>query len=75
MLTTGRAAMQKKLMALLRRIEHSTTGVVTAWEDTYRNWEGYMKALQSFPKVKVEELPQAEAFHNRMGKRRASHHR
>jgi len=73
-LTTGRAALQKRIMALLRKIESCTHGVIQAWEDTFMNWEGSTKHLSQYPKTK-DELSgnQAEAFH-RMGKRRASHH-
>ena len=71
-LTTGRAALQKRIMNLLRKIESCTHGVIQAWEDTFMNWEGSTKHLSNYPKTKDEGAP-AEPFH-RMGKRRASHH-
>ena len=74
MLPTGRAAMQKKIMALLRKIDTCTQGVRQSWDDTYHIWDSTTVALLHFPKYKVEDLQQTDAFH-RIGKRRASHHR
>lgn len=68
----GRHLLQKKIMSLLRKIEHCTFGVQPAWEETFRNWEATSKILQSFPKGKPED-GQAEMFHRAIGKRRASH--
>jgi neurofibromin 1 len=59
-------------MALLRKINLWTPGVMQAWTDTFYNWEMSTKALTHFPKLKNDELPQSDAF-IRMGKRRASH--
>ena len=69
-LTTGRAALQKKITALLRKIAICTPGVMQAWTDTFYNWEVSTKALTNFPKQKNDELPSSDAFR---GKRRASH--
>ncbi|XP_068081132.1 neurofibromin [Anabrus simplex] len=71
-LTTGRAALQKRIMALLRKIEHCVNGVQPAWEETFRNWEASTKMLTSYPKAKLED-GQIEPFHRSVGKRRASH--
>ncbi|XP_054264930.1 neurofibromin isoform X3 [Macrosteles quadrilineatus] len=71
-LTTGRAALQKRIMALLRKIDHSGNGVQPAWEETFRNWESSTKLLTSYPKAKLED-GQVEPFHRSVGKRRASH--
>ncbi|RZF46611.1 hypothetical protein LSTR_LSTR002943 [Laodelphax striatellus] len=71
-LTTGRAALQKRIMVLLRKIEHCVNGVQPAWEETFRNWEGSTKLLTSYPKAKLED-GQMEPFHRSVGKRRASH--
>ncbi len=73
MLPTGRAAMQKKIMALLRKIDTCTQGVRQSWDETYRTWDSTTMALLHFPKLKSDDLAQSE-FH-RMGKRRPSHHR
>jgi neurofibromin 1 len=70
--TQGRAALQKHIMSLLRKIEHCVNGVQPAWEETFRNWEITSKMLQNYPKGKLED-GQAELFHRSMGKRRASH--
>ncbi|XP_049859509.1 neurofibromin isoform X2 [Schistocerca gregaria] len=68
----GRAALQKRIMALLRKIEHCINGVQPAWEETFRNWEASTKLLTSYPKSKMED-GQVEPFHRSVGKRRASH--
>ncbi|XP_023313062.1 neurofibromin isoform X2 [Anoplophora glabripennis] len=68
----GRAALQKRIMALLRKIEHCVNGVQPAWEETFMNWNGMCKNLSSYPKAKTED-GQMEPFHRSMGKRRASH--
>ncbi|KAK2156732.1 hypothetical protein LSH36_206g01021 [Paralvinella palmiformis] len=54
-LTTGRAVLQKRIMALLRRIDSSTPGNTQAWEDTFMNWENSTRYLVNFPKTKFEE--------------------
>jgi neurofibromin 1 len=75
-LTTGRAALQKRIMTLLRKIEHCTTGVLQAWEESFMNWDSCTKHLLQYPKGKAvtEDGNQSIGeFHHR-GKRRASHH-
>ncbi|KAK3767382.1 hypothetical protein RRG08_049749 [Elysia crispata] len=54
-LTTGRAALQKRIMALLRKIDVTTQGNSQAWEDTCRNWDAVTRYLESNPKMKMEE--------------------
>ena len=63
-------------MALLRKVDSCTTGVMHAWEETFNKfWESSTKALSHFPKLKVDELlPSSESFHRMGGKRRPSHH-
>ncbi|XP_008206010.1 neurofibromin isoform X2 [Nasonia vitripennis] len=68
----GRAALQKRIMALLRKIEHCVNGVQPAWEETFRNWEQTCRQLTNYPKTKAED-GQVESFHRSAGKRRASH--
>ncbi|CAH0561866.1 unnamed protein product [Brassicogethes aeneus] len=71
----GRAALQKRIMALLRKIEHCVNGVQPAWEETFmNNWNHICKSLASYPKAKQED-GQTEPFHRStlVGKRRASH--
>ncbi|XP_012282166.1 neurofibromin isoform X3 [Orussus abietinus] len=68
----GRAALQKRIMALLRKIEHCVNGVQPAWEETFRNWESTSRQLSNYPKTKAED-GQLESFHRITGKRRASH--
>ncbi|RWS29482.1 neurofibromin-like protein, partial [Leptotrombidium deliense] len=73
-LTTGRAALQKKIMLLLRKIEHCTQGCSQAWEDTFMNWEQTTKLLVSYPKAKFEVEGQiCDSLHRTIAKRRASH--
>uniref|UniRef100_A0A8C7UHW2 Neurofibromin n=1 Tax=Oncorhynchus mykiss TaxID=8022 RepID=A0A8C7UHW2_ONCMY len=50
MMSTGRSALQKRVMALLRRIEHPT-----AWEDTHAKWEQATKLILTHPKTKLED--------------------
>ncbi|KAK2723413.1 hypothetical protein QYM36_001922, partial [Artemia franciscana] len=72
-LTTGRAALQKRIMGLLRKIGQCTQGCSIAWEESFRNWEQATKLLTSYPKSKVEEVPASETFHRpTTNKRRAS---
>ncbi|KAM7364589.1 neurofibromin 1 isoform 1-T1 [Cochliomyia hominivorax] len=68
----NRLNLQKRIMQLLRKIEHCIHGVQPAWEETFRNWEIMSKMLQTYPKCKTED-GQAELFHRGVGKRRASH--
>ncbi|XP_030632149.1 neurofibromin isoform X1 [Chanos chanos] len=55
MMPTGRSTLQKRVMALLRRIEHPTAGNIEAWEDTYAKWEQATKQILNHPKNKVED--------------------
>ncbi|XP_050410069.1 neurofibromin isoform X2 [Patella vulgata] len=71
-LTTGRAALQKRIMALLRKIEVSTPGNSQAWEDTYRNWENVTRNIESSPK-KFEDGGREIAEMMRL-KRKPPHH-
>ncbi|ESO97611.1 hypothetical protein LOTGIDRAFT_104331 [Lottia gigantea] len=71
-LPTGRAALQKRIMALLRKIEVSTSGNSQAWEDTYRNWENVTRHIESSPK-KFEEGGREIADLMRL-KRKTTHH-
>ncbi|XP_014223009.1 neurofibromin isoform X2 [Trichogramma pretiosum] len=68
----GRAALQKRIMALLRKIEHMSNGVQPAWAETFRNWDQASRNLTNYPKSKAEE-GQTESFYRGAGKRRASH--
>ncbi|XP_042235752.1 neurofibromin-like isoform X1 [Homarus americanus] len=69
----GRAALQKRIMALLRKIEKWTPGCLHAWEDTFINWENSTKMLVSYPKAKLEEGQISEGFPRSVCRRRASH--
>uniref|UniRef100_A0A673WT45 Neurofibromin n=1 Tax=Salmo trutta TaxID=8032 RepID=A0A673WT45_SALTR len=55
MMSTGRSALQKRVMALLRRIEHPTAGNKEAWEDTHAKWEQATKLILTHPKTKLED--------------------
>ncbi|XP_029372562.1 neurofibromin isoform X2 [Echeneis naucrates] len=55
MMGTGRSTLQKRLMALLRRIEHPTPGNMEAWEDTYTKWDQATKQILNFPKNKADD--------------------
>ncbi|XP_050702406.1 neurofibromin-like, partial [Eriocheir sinensis] len=69
----SRAALQKRIMALLRKIERWTPGCLQAWEDTFINWESSTKMLVSYPKAKLEEGQISDSFHRTVCKRRPSH--
>ena len=75
MLTPGRAALQKRIMALLRKIEHMTQGVIQAWEDCYSCWQAVTNELSSFPRVKPsnESGQITDSLHRTISKRRTSH--
>ncbi|XP_013143458.1 PREDICTED: neurofibromin isoform X1 [Papilio polytes] len=69
------AALQKRIMALLRKIEHCVNGVQPVWEETFRCWDSLCKLLQKYPKgqsERPEEPP--EPLHRAVAKRRVSHH-
>ncbi|XP_047542622.1 neurofibromin isoform X1 [Vanessa atalanta] len=72
-LTTGSAALQKRIMALLRKIEHCVNGVQPVWEETFRCWDSVCKLLQKYPKgVSADEPP--EPPHRAAAKRRVAPH-
>ncbi|XP_034995137.1 neurofibromin isoform X3 [Zootoca vivipara] len=73
MMSTGRAALQKRVMALLRRIEHPTAGNTEAWEATHLKWETATNLILNFPKAKMEDGQVAESLHKTIVKRRMSH--
>ncbi|KAL5015709.1 hypothetical protein ScPMuIL_005298 [Solemya velum] len=59
-LMTGRAALQKRIMALLRKIDQSTPGNSQAWDDTFRNWGVVTQYLETYPKdPKVKNLEES----------------
>ncbi|XP_049883616.1 neurofibromin isoform X3 [Pectinophora gossypiella] len=69
------AALQKRIMALLRKIEHCVNGVQPVWEETFRCWDSLCKLLQKFPKGQGDKMDdQMEALHRAVAKRRVSHH-
>uniref|UniRef100_A0A3Q2XZV9 Neurofibromin 1 n=1 Tax=Hippocampus comes TaxID=109280 RepID=A0A3Q2XZV9_HIPCM len=55
MMGTGRSTLQKRVMSLLRRIEHPTLGNIEAWEDTYAKWDQATKQILNFPKNKADD--------------------
>ncbi|XP_020288690.1 neurofibromin isoform X3 [Pseudomyrmex gracilis] len=71
----GRASMQKKILFLLRKIEHCVNGVQPAWEETFKSWELISRQLSlNYPKTKTEDA-QAESFCRTVSnvKRKAAH--
>ncbi|XP_024879797.1 neurofibromin isoform X3 [Temnothorax curvispinosus] len=68
----GRATLQKRILFLLRKIEHCVNGIQPAWEETFRNWEATSRQLASYPKSKTEDV-QVEPFCRGNVKRRAAH--
>jgi neurofibromin 1 len=55
LVTTGRNALQKKILSLLRRIEYATPGNKQAWYDTFVSQQHLAKFLAIYPK-RVEDL-------------------
>ncbi|KAK7882743.1 hypothetical protein WMY93_028917 [Mugilogobius chulae] len=55
MMGTGRSTLQKRVMALLRRVEHPTPGNIEAWEDTHARWDQVTKQILNFPKNKADD--------------------
>jgi hypothetical protein len=49
-ITSGRNAVQKKILSLLRKIEHPTQGNKQAWYDTFVCQQTLTKLLQNYPK-------------------------
>ncbi|XP_069082756.1 neurofibromin isoform X3 [Pleurodeles waltl] len=72
-LSTGRAALQKRVMALLRRIENPTAGNTEAWEDTHAKWEHSTKLILNLPKTKLDDGQVGDNLHKALVKRRMSH--
>lgn len=76
-LTPGRAALQKRIMALLRKIEYCTPGCLAAWENCLSNWQLVTNELISFPKTKIPNDSSSsqitESLHRTISKRRTSH--
>ncbi|KAG8451956.1 hypothetical protein GDO86_003952 [Hymenochirus boettgeri] len=73
MMSTGRAALQKRVMALLRRIENPTAGNTEAWEDTHTKWDHATRLILNYPKTKLEDGQVPESLHKTIVKRRMSH--
>lgn len=46
----GRAALQKRIMALLRQLDRQTAGNLQAWEGTYSKWQRLTYDLANFAK-------------------------
>jgi neurofibromin 1 len=55
LVTTGRNALQKKILSLLRRIEFATAGNKQAWYDTFVSQQHLAKFLAVYPK-RVDDL-------------------
>ncbi|XP_047513398.1 neurofibromin isoform X4 [Pieris napi] len=71
-LTTYTASLQKRIMALLRKIEHCVNGIQPVWEETFRCWDSLCKLLQKYPKGFGMMEDGTEPLHR--AKRRVSHH-
>ncbi|XP_052799724.1 neurofibromin-like isoform X3 [Mya arenaria] len=74
-LTTGRAALQKRIMALLRKIDQSTPGTSQAWDDTFRNWGVVTSYLEAYPKDHKVKIDDTAAVGDAIrAKRKPPHH-
>ena len=54
-LGVGRAVLQKRIMALLRKIDQPTPGNTQAWEETFRHWDQGTRTFVNYPKSKADE--------------------
>jgi hypothetical protein len=55
-ITSGRNAIQKKILSLLRKIEHPTQGNKQAWYDTFICQQNVTKLLQNYPKSSTSSI-------------------
>ena len=55
LVTTGRNALQKRILSLLRRIDYATPGNKQAWYDTFVSQQNAAKFLTIYPK-RVDDL-------------------
>ena len=55
LITTGRNALQKKILSLLRRIEYATAGNRQAWYDTFVSQQHLARFLSIYPK-RIDDL-------------------
>lgn len=53
-ITTGRLALQKQIMSILRNVKLQSAGNKQAWDSTYSRWLKLTRVLVNFPK---EEMP------------------
>lgn len=68
---TGRAALQKRVMALLRRIDRCTPGCLASWEQTWQYWDQMTKLLMN-AKSKIENDNANSELARNIAKRRQS---
>ena len=55
-MTTGRAAQQKAIRNVLRRIDTPSPGNLTAWEDVFQRWKEYTPTVRAA--VEAESMAQ-----------------
>jgi len=67
----GRAALQKRIMSLLRRIDKSTPGCLASWEETFIYWSETTKLLMNAKSKNESDIPNSEIARN-IAKRRQS---
>ncbi|CAB3983050.1 neurofibromin isoform X4 [Paramuricea clavata] len=68
-ISTGRLALQKRIMAILRNVKVQTSGNKQAWDSTYSRWRKLTHALINFPK---EEIPGEPAQSSKSIRRRTT---
>lgn len=68
---TGRAALQKRIMALLRRIDKCTPGCLAAWQETFNYWDQTTRLLMNAKSKNENDNPNSELARN-IAKRRQS---
>lgn len=58
-MTTGRAAQQKAIRNVLRRIDNQTPGNLTAWEEVYSRWKEYTPSVRAAVEAEALAVPLA----------------
>ncbi|XP_020613799.1 neurofibromin-like [Orbicella faveolata] len=65
--TAGRAALQKRIMALLRQLDRQTAGNIQAWESTYSKWQRLTFDLVHFAKEDSSSIDVQKYLRRRSG--------
>ncbi|XP_015765754.1 PREDICTED: neurofibromin-like [Acropora digitifera] len=59
---SGRAALQRRIMALLRQLDRQTQGNLQAWESTYTKWQKLTYDLANFAKEETSSTMDVQKY-------------